>query len=323
MQQLSTVCSGVPLIQLYANTESFNMNTMFSIANSCSGNEYDLKISTIIEHIFSNEFKIDVQVMQNHKYIQQILNILSNIPQLQEINKHKVTIPEFDEIEVMKGDSAEIKKFIRKANYDFLGFHCNHKTIDKNYEKFDALIADIYSSADFVEYRRIYREIGTFIHNITKYDKLGKDAQRESGDHYVEDTESNAKKLVDLIIKINSKIISANSTLIKECSKCKATVKKYNYVIKEVQRMREEYHEQLNPSTDDDQDLPAENTYSILQFLNDEFPTVDRFPLSDVKNRYKQKFGLSLTIQEMKTKLEETNMFTITRCKNKYYVNRK
>ena len=166
-------------IQLYANTESFNMNTMFSIANSCSGNEYDMKISTIIEHIFSNEFKIDVQVMQNQKYIQQILNILSNIPQLQEINKHKVTIPEFDEIEVMKGDSAEIKKFIRKANYDFLGFHCNHKTIDKNYEKFDALIADIYSSADFVEYRRIYREIGTFIHNITKYDKLGKDAQRE------------------------------------------------------------------------------------------------------------------------------------------------
>ena len=82
-------------------------------------------------------------------------------------------------------------------------------------------------------------------------------------------------------------------------------------------------NEQLNPSTDDDQDLPAENTYSILQFLNDEFPTVDRFPLSDVKNRYKQKFGLSLTIQEMKTEIEQTNMFTITRCKNKYFVNRK
>ena len=299
------------------------MNTMFSRANSCNTNEYDMKISAILDNIFNNEFKIDVQVPQNQKYIQQILHILSNIPQLQEINKHKVTIPEFDEIEVMKTDSAEIKKFIRKANYDFLGFHCNHKTIDKNYEKFDALIADIYSSADFVEYRRIYREIGTFIHNITKYDKLGKDAQRESGDHYVEDTESNAKKLVDLIIKINSKIISANSTLIKECSKCKATVKKYNYVIKEVQRMREEYHEQLKPSSDDDQDLPAENAYSILQFLNDEFPTVDRFPISDVKNRYKHKFGISLTIQEMKTKIEETNMFTVTCSKHRYFVNRK
>ena len=221
----------------------------------------------------------------------------------------------------MKTDSAEIKKFIRKANYDFLGFHCNHKTIDKNYEKFDALIADIYSSPEFVEYRRIYREIGGFIHKITEFDKLGKDAQCDSDAHYVEDTEYNAKKLVELIIKINSKIISANSTLIKECSKCKATVKKYNYVIKEVQRMREEYNEQLMPAVDANQ--PAESTYSILQFLNDEFPTVDRFPLSDVKSRYKQKFGLSLTQQEMKTQIEETNIFTVTCSKHRYFVNRK
>ena len=184
------------------------------------------------------------------------------------------------------------------------------------------MIADIYSSPEFVEYRRIYREIGGFIHKITEFDKLGKDAQCDSDAHYIEDTEYNAKKLVELIIKINSKIISANSTLIKECSKCKATVKKYNYVIKEVQRMREEYNEQLMPSTDD-QDLPAESTYSILQFLNDEFPTVDRFPLSDVKSRYKQKFGLSLTIQEMKTQIEETNIFTVTCSKHRYFVNRK
>ena len=79
--------------------------------------------------------------------------------------------------------------------------------------------------------------------------------------------------------------------------------------------MREEYN--------DTQDLPAENVYSILQFLNKEFPTIDRFPISDVKDRYKQKFGLSLTIQEMKTKIEETNMFTVTCCKHKYFVNRK
>ena len=315
MQQLSTVCSGVPLIQLYSNMESFNMNTMFSRANSCNTNAYDMKISAILDNIFNNEFKIDVQVPQNQKYIQQILHILSNIPQLQEINKHKVTIPEFEEIEVMKTDSAEIKKFTRKANYDFLGFHCNHKSIDKNYEKFDALIADIYTSADFIEYRRIYKEIASSIYKIIQYDKLGEDAQSDINAHYVEDTEYNAKKLIELIIKINSKIISANSTLIKECSKCKATVKKYNYVIKEVQRMREEYN--------DTQDLPAENVYSILQFLNKEFPTVDRFPISDVKDRYKQKFGLSLTIQEMKTRIEETNMFTVTCCKHKYFVNRK
>ena len=308
-------------LQLYTEAEHFNMNAMFTLANSCNTNEYEFKISKVIEQIFSNDFNIDIHVMQNHKYLQQILKILSNIPQLQEINKHRVVIPDFEEIEVMKTDSAEIKKFIRKANYDFLGFHCNHKTIDKNYEKFDALIADIYSSPEFVEYRRIYREIGGFIHKITEFDKLGKDAQCDSDAHYVEDTEYNAKKLVELIIKINSKIISANSTLIKECSKCKATVKKYNYVIKEVQRMREEYNEQLMPAVDANQ--PAESTYSILQFLNDEFPTVDRFPLADVKSRYKQKFGLSLTQQEMKTKIEETNIFTVTCSKHRYFVNRK
>ena len=302
-------------VQLFSNAEKFNINSMFSRANSCYTNEYDKSLSVIIDNIFNNDVNIDLQVPQNQKYIQQILHILSKLPLLQEINKHKVIIPEFEEIEVMKTDSAEIKKFIRKANYDFLGFHCNHKTIDKSYEKFDSLIADIYSSADFAEYRRIYKEIASTIYTIMDMDKIGKDAEYKEAFHYVDRTEFEAKKLVELIIKINSKIISANSTLIKECSKCKATVKKYNYVIKEVQRMREEYN--------DTQDLPAENVYSILQFLNKEFPTVDRFPISDVKDRYKQKFGLSLTIQEMKTRIEETNMFTVTCCKHKYFVNRK
>lgn len=302
-------------VQLFSNVEKFDINTMFSRANSFNTNEYDKSLSVIIDNILNNELIIDLQVPQNQKYIQQILNILSNLPQLQEINKHKVIIPEFEEIEVMKTDTAEIKKFIRKANYDFLGFHCNHKTIDKSYEKFDSLIADIYSSKEFAEYRRIYKEIASDIHRIMSMDKIGKDAEYKEPFHYVDQTEYKAKKLIEIIIKINSKIISANSTLIKECSKCKATVKKYNYVLKEVQRMREEYN--------DNQNTPAENAYSILQFLNDEFPTIDRFPISNVKDRYKQKFGMTLTIEAMKTKIEETNKFTVTRCKNIYYVNRK
>ena len=62
-------------IQLYTEAEHFNMNAMFTLANSCNTNEYEHKISKVIEQIFSNDFNIDIHVMQNHKYLQQILKI--------------------------------------------------------------------------------------------------------------------------------------------------------------------------------------------------------------------------------------------------------
>lgn len=302
-------------LQLYSDGNKFNINSVFLMTNSLKTDEFDMEISVIIDDILNNNLKVEpLQVLENQQDMQGILHILSTIPLLEEIKIHKVTIPEFEEIEVMKTDSAEIKKFIRKANYDFLGFHCNHKIIDKNYEKINSLIANIYTSKEFIEYRKLYKYFAYDIYELINYDIVGKKARYKMERNYTGDAKYRAEKLIELIIKINSKIISANSTLIKECSKCKAAVKKYNYVIKEVQRMREEYN---------NQNLPAENTYSILQFLNEEFPTIDRFPMSDVINRYKQKFGMKLTIEEMKNKIEETNKFTVTCCKRKYFVNRK
>lgn len=302
-------------LQVFSDDGKFNINSMFSLSNSLKTNEFDKEISVIIDDILNNNLVVDsLQVPENQKDMEDVLHILSTIPLLEEIKIHKVTIPEFEEIEVMKTDSAEIKKFIRRANYDFLGFHCNHKTIDKNYQKINALIANIYTSEEFVEYRKFYTYFAEMIWELMNYDKFGKKAGYKNNCYYKGDAERYAKNLIELIIKINSKIISANSTLIKECSKCKAAVKKYNYVLKEVQRMREEHN---------NQNLPAENSYSILQFLNEEFPTIDRFPMSDVINRYKQKFGMKLITEEMKTKIEETNKFTVTCCKHKYFINRK
>lgn len=129
------------------------------------------------------------------------------------------------------------------------------------------------------------------------------------------------KKLMDVVVKINGKIIAANANVSPSCSKCNATAKKYNYVIREVERMREELSEQV--AIDEEfTEKPAEEKYSMKEFLTKNYPTIDRFELSDVKAKYKQTFGICRTLSELKKLVEETKMFKVTNSKNKYYVSR-
>ena len=303
--------------KLTVSSEPVNINALSIKAGMCLTDTFQKTIAELKADVLTGNSYYELQLEKNKQYLDKINNILKKLPKIVDFVKEKPVIPEFDEIEVLKTDSNEIKKFIRKANYDFLGFHCNHKDFDKQYDKVDSEIAKLFESNEYKEYDKMIESFALVLHHIIKYDEMGKVLE-----HYeVLELESNAKKLVDLILKITAKVISVNANVRSSCPKCNATVRKYNYVLKEVQRMREELYEQEEIDKEYEE-KPAEEKFSMKKFMDDNFPTVDRFLLSDVKDKYKKTFGINLTIAKLKELIEETNKFKITNCKGKHYVSR-
>lgn len=46
-------------------------------------------------------------------------------------------------------DTVEIKKSIRKCNFEFLGYHYNHSTIDEKCDRIFKNITDIYNNSEY------------------------------------------------------------------------------------------------------------------------------------------------------------------------------
>ena len=302
---------------LTVSSASVNINALSIQAGKYLTNDYQKTMAELKEDILTGNIHYELKNEKHKQYIDKINDILQKLPKIVDFVKVKPVIPEFDEIEVLKTDSNEIKKFIRKANYDFLGFHCNHKDFDKQYDKVDSEIVKIFESNEYKQYDVMIESFASTLYHIIKYDEVGKVVEY----YEVLRLEGNVKKLVDAIIKINAKVISVNANVRPSCPKCHATVRKYNYVVKEVQRMREELYEQEEIDKEYEE-KPAEEKFSMKKFMDDNFPTVDRFLLSDVKEKYKKTLGVNLTIVKMKELIEATNKFKVTNCKGKYYVSR-
>ena len=47
-------------------------------------------------------------------------------------------VPIFEQIEELKTDSADIKKYIRKVNYDMIGYYCDHDIYQMSCSRCDA-----------------------------------------------------------------------------------------------------------------------------------------------------------------------------------------
>ncbi|EAX84296.1 hypothetical protein TVAG_425740 [Trichomonas vaginalis G3] len=102
-----------------------------------------------------------------------------------------------------------------------------------------------------------------------------------------------------------------------QCSKCKAAMRRYNYSVKEIERMRNDYADLKKEA-----EKPVENKMDILEFLNKNYPTADDFLLSDVKKKYKETFGIVKTFDVLKEEIEATKLFRISNIHRTIHVKR-
>lgn len=284
-------------------------------SNNEQHKEWFISRSNIKKDLFNKSLDTRCNRDINTKYIEDVVNVFNSIPPLLSFSKSKPTIPEFDEILIEPTDTSELKKFIRKVNYEMLGYHCNHKVMNEQCDQVFKHITDLYNSKEYVEYEEFIDKLSKLIYHIREKDSYDKDFHGGEIHHIPLNHE--IKHIIDNVIKMNGSITAYNAKTNPECSKCKAAVRKYEYSLREVDRMRSEIkqlHKELSK--------PSESKYDINEFLMKNYPTIDKVPLKVVKERYKQEFNINLKYSELTEKIESTNLFKVTNIHNIKYMNR-
>ncbi|EAX73850.1 hypothetical protein TVAG_550080, partial [Trichomonas vaginalis G3] len=270
---------------------------------------FETKIQKIKQELLTSNLDCSAKDETNEQYLYEMQDIIDHLPKLPEIQQQKLTIPEFDEIEVKTTDSVEIKKFIRKVNYEFLGFHCNHKVMDKDCDMVYKNVSDIYKSEEFKTYDNFVSLVAECVWEIRDKDRRGKVWNEQLRPAMFE-----MKRAIDALVVLAGQISMYNAKMNPQCSKCKAAMRKYNYSVKEIERMRNDYADLKK-----EVEKPAEDKMDMLAFLNKNYPTADDFLLSDVKKKYKETFGIVKTFDVLKEEIEATKLFKVMNHRNIYH----
>ncbi|EAX84724.1 hypothetical protein TVAG_369420 [Trichomonas vaginalis G3] len=273
---------------------------------------FETEIQRIKQELLTSNLDCTAQDEENEEYLYDMQDIIDHLPKLPEIQQQKLTIPEFDEIEVKATDSVEIKKFIRMVNYEFLGFHCNHKVMDKDCDMLYKNISDIYKSGEFKTYDNFVSLAAKCVWQIRDKDRRGKVWNEQ-----IKPTASDLKKTIDALVVLAGKVSEYNAKMNPQCSKCKAAIRKYNYSVKEIERMRNDYADLKKEA-----EKPVEDKMNMLEFLNKNYPTAEDFLLSDVKKKYKEAFGIVKTFDVLKEEIEATKLFRISNIHRTIHVKR-
>ncbi|EAX79472.1 hypothetical protein TVAG_116570 [Trichomonas vaginalis G3] len=273
---------------------------------------FETKIQKIKQELLTSNLDCSAKDETNEQYLYEMQDIIDHLPKLPEIQQQKLTIPEFDEIEVKTTDSVEIKKFIRKVNYEFLGFHCTIKVMDKDCDMVYKNVSDIYKSEEFKTYDNFVSLVAECVWEIRDKDRRGKVWNEQLRPAMFE-----MKRAIDALVVLAGQISMYNAKMNPQCSKCKAAMRKYNYSVKEIERMRNDYADLKK-----EVEKPAEDKMDMLAFLNKNYPTADDFLLSDVKKKYKETFGIVKTFDVLKEEIEATKLFKVMNHRNIYHVKR-
>lgn len=142
-------------------------------------------------------------------------------------------------------------------------------------EKIYKNISDLYNSVDFKKYKEFMNTLASIISQIEQRDKINKLFI------FVQliPTKNEIEQIINIIVSLNGKISETNAKMNPECSKCKSAVMKYEYCIREVERMRDELKEQ-NEIDEQFINTPDEEKSDFKAFMNRNYPSIDKFQLN-------------------------------------------
>ena len=290
------------------NTDSVHPFQLYLVkrANSLNTDEYN----HVRDMLFNNCFDYTAHYKEIDDKIIKRVNYFNEIPKVPSFQFKKLESISFEEIPTQEDDTNEIKKFLRKSNYDFIGFHCNHKTYNEQYELMRAKFMRLIDSSAFRGYSSF---ISLVITDIVKLIQLDRDCYNESLKEkfiYTEIVNIHLRAFQPDFeiakantIRLCSELIEINAKSCPTCSKCEAEKKLYQYVLKEVDRMRSE-----NKSR---QIEAEEATSDVISFINRQFKNVDEVKISEVIKLYKCCYNITINKDELVEKIKETNQWRI------------
>ncbi|EAX74033.1 hypothetical protein TVAG_049970 [Trichomonas vaginalis G3] len=184
--------------------------------------------------------------------------------------------------------------------------------MDKDCDMVYKNVSDIYKSEEFKTYDNFVSLVAECVWEIRDKNRRGKVWNKQIRPAMFE-----MKRAIDALVVLAGKVSEYNAKMNPQCSKCKAAIRKYNYSVKEIERMRNDYADLKKEA-----EKPAEDKMDMLEFLNKNYPTADDFLLSDVKKKYKETFGIVKTFDILSEEIEATKLFRVSRIHNVYHVKR-
>ncbi|EAX79639.1 hypothetical protein TVAG_355760 [Trichomonas vaginalis G3] len=174
---------------------------------------FETEIQKIKQELLTSNLDCSAKDETNEQYLYDMQDIIDHLPKLPEVQQQKLTIPEFDEIEVKATDSVEIKKFIRKVNYEFLGFHCNHKVMDKDCDMVYKNISDIYKSEEFKTYDNFVSLVAECVWEIRD-----KDRRDKVWNEQIRPAMFEMKRAIDALVVLAGNVSMYNAKTMPQCS---------------------------------------------------------------------------------------------------------
>lgn len=306
------------------NTEhpmSINILELSAMKREFLTDEYQIAIADIKCDLQTGVLNTKCNHEENTDYLIIIRDVVSKYPKITSFVSNKPLIPEFEEIEERADDNKDIKKMIRKTNYDFIGYSCNHKQFNKHHALITSKMIEIFESDEFKEYDRHMDNIARLVYNIqTTTDKVKnkvwpcKDDNKNDVIHLAYKTDG----IIDIILLINKKIQSINAGICLECYCCKAAIKRYNYCKRLIEIMR------VEASTRDNKIRTIINNpdQSFCRWMVDNYGSIERIPLADIKKAYKASFHKSVTMDTLSKLLTDTKIYRVSNVHHTFYANR-
>ena len=316
LQQENTICLVDQLVSSMAPIEGLDPYDM---------HEQESKTMIMKDLLADNydEVKYDVKLEVNNAIIRDVFRIVSHLPKFITVTQTKPIIPTFEPIPVFDSDSAEIQKFIRKVNYDMVGYHCNHNAIDEKCDKIFKNISDLFDTSHWQTYQEFMESCCSQIRYVLRmYERdsnLG--YKRETDRFHVPYSGMKSQslfKVKNAILHINAIITEINAKTNKRCSKCESMQRKRDYCLSEIERMR-----RIKAEQDEIDRSFGESKYNLTEFMDKNYPRIDRFLLKDVQEKFQQTFKIRKTFDQLTQEIEATGKFKVTNVHRTYFVNRK
>lgn len=274
------------------------------------------------QDLLNGTISLECKNEANVKSLQDAITIYNSIPPIIEFSHMKPVMPVFELIPTTDKDSNEILGFIRRCNLEFIGYHCNHKVIDGQCNSIIKYISDLYDSKEFKAYDKLIDQIASYVAAIWEADRVKREWKEDPEYTSPKPSYYDIEKGIQIIIKINATITKYNSKTVQRCTRCESMVRKYNYILSEVERMRADNEKRLE-QVQMILDTPDDERYNIASFMTKNYSNIERIPLREVQQRYKLEFGLKITQDVLANEIISTGLYTVTASHNVKYVTRK
>lgn len=316
------------MIQKYAD---FNMNDFI--------NEFLPAVNTgdkihyeYIEILRRHECPITVSDPKLQPYLDQIMNNVKLIPDIKlPSNTLNIDVFTAEMIDIKKDDTKEIKDIIRKMNRKVACYTCDHTKFEKKKIDYQTDVMELCKSKHLKRVYEYYLNMVKACQALEGYPTSRDAVEKHKPFHKARywvleliDSNLDLQQVQKEAVEFNKEVIKVQSKyLTTHCPKCEKIKKEYDFVLSDIEQMRDEIKDKQQEEINRILQEVEANDSPIIEFMNKYFSGKDKIKVSDITRLWKADKKVMIRNDEIREKLEESGEWVITNNQHVIWANRK